>query len=274
MGIWFLFEYKTRTRKLSVTAFPGFSALHVSLGYSGFAMHASPADHAQTFVWSYVFGPFLAFLPARLRAKWFASRPIDWRRATILSGILQLILTPIVLLLWMVLGISRLGASTGIGGGAGPVQTFYVFLLDLNPITWLILYQLVEGFARIFAASLLDETPGTFVLFALDQFHLLLNRKFGPPQALVADLVTRDDARADWQLKIESSRAKRDWNVGRLLRYNEHYYRIESSLQESGARPHVFLLRSLAAGVPSYSVILYSPETADAPHPAFSPQNS
>jgi hypothetical protein len=244
------------------------------MSYSGIVMRAAPADHAQTFVWTYVFGPFLAFLPARLRAKWFGSRPIDWRRATIISGILQLLLTPIVLLLWMVMGISRLGASTGIGGSAGPVQTFYVFLLDLNPITWLILYQLVEGFARIFAASLLDETPGTFILFALDQFHLYLNRKFGPPQVLVSDLVTRDDARTDWQLKIESSRAKRDWSVGRLLRYENRYYRIESCAQQSGARPHAFLLRSLAAGVPSYSVILYSPESADAPHPAFSPQNS
>lgn len=237
-------------------------------------MRASAADHTRTFLWTYAFGPFLAFLPTRLRAKWFASRPIDWRRATILSGILQVLLTPIVLLLWMIMGISRLSVSTGIGGGAGPVQTFYVFLLDLNPITWLILYQLVEGFARIFAASLLDEAPGTFIPFALDQFHLFLNRKFGPPQVLVGDLVTRDDARAEWQLKIESSRAKRDWNVGRLLRYENRYYRIESAAQQSGARPHAFLLRSLAAGVPSYSVILYSPETAEAAHPALSPQNS
>jgi hypothetical protein len=237
-------------------------------------MRAPVVDHVQTFIWTSVFGPFLAFLPARLRAKWFSNRPIHWRRATVASGFLQLILTPVVLLLWMVMGISRLSASTGIGGYAGPVQTFYVFLLDLNPITWLILYQFVEGFFRIFAASLLDETPGTFVLFAADQFHLFLARKFGPPQVFVADLVTRDDTRADWQLKIESCGAKRDWNVGRLLRYEGRYYRIESNSQESGARPFVFLLRLLAAGVPSYSVILYSPETAAPAAPAFSPQNS
>ena len=34
-------------------------------------------------MWTYVFGPFLAFLPARLRTKWFANRNIQWRAAAI-----------------------------------------------------------------------------------------------------------------------------------------------------------------------------------------------
>jgi hypothetical protein len=237
-------------------------------------MRASPTDHARTFVWTYIWGPFLAFLPTRLRVLWFSDRYVNWRQATIVSGFVQLILTPIVLLLWIAIGISKLSASTGIGGGAGPVQTFYMLLMYMHPVTWLVFYQFLEGFGRIFAASLLDETPGMSLLFAADQFHLFLARKFGPPQVIITDLVTRDDSRADWQLKIESCRAKRDWNVGRLLRYENRYYRIESSSQESGARPFVFLLRSIAAGVPSYSVILYSPETPVPARPALSPQNS
>lgn len=126
----------------------------------------------------------------------------------------------------------------------------------------------------MFAASLLDEAPGTFVLFAVDQFHLFVNRKLTPPPVPVSDLVTRDDTRADWQLKIESCSAKRDWNAGRLLRYEGRYYRIESCAQEAGARPHVFLLRSLAAGAPSPSLILYVPELPTPARPALSPQNS
>jgi hypothetical protein len=237
-------------------------------------MRAAPVDHARTFVWTYVFGPFAAFLPARLRSLWFSDRPIDWRRATIMSGFIQLMLTPIVLLLWMVMGISRLGASTGIGGGAGEIQTFYLLLVAMNPITWLLFYTFLEGFFRIFAATLLDEVPGTFVLFAADKFHLFLNRKLTPPPVPVSDLVTRDDLRADWQLKIETFRAKHDWAVGRLLRYDGRYYRIESCSQEAGARPHVFLLRSLTAGVPTPAVILYAPETPAPVRPALSPQNS
>jgi hypothetical protein len=237
-------------------------------------MRAAPADHARTFLWTYVFGPFVAFLPARLRRLWFSDRPIDWRRATIISGLIQLLFTPIVLLLWTVMGISRLGQSTGITASSGAIQTFYLLLVAMNPITWFIFYSFLEGFFRMFAATLLDEAPGTFVLFAVDQFHLFLNRKLKPPPVPVSDLVTRDDSRADWQLKIESCRAKRDWHVGRLLRYEGRYYRIESCSQEDGARPFVFLLRSLAAGVPSPAVILYSPETPAPVQPALSPPNS
>ena len=71
----------------------------------------------------------------------------------------------------------------------------------------------------------------------------------------VNDLVTADEAREDWQLKIESSRAKKDWDVGRMILYNERYYRIESVVRIESARPFVYLLRSLPAGVPRTAAI-------------------
>ena len=148
-------------------------------------MRSAPVDYAQTFVWTYVLGPFLAFLPVRLRALWFSERYINWRQATIISGSVQLMLTPIILLLWTAMGISGLSASTGIGGGAGPIQTFYLLLVAMNPITWLVCYSILEGFFRMFAATLLDEAPGTLLLYAADKFCLFLNRKFTPPAALV-----------------------------------------------------------------------------------------
>jgi len=249
------------SRKLSVTPFIGCSAAREVLGYSGEDMRAAPANYAQTLVWTYVFGPFLAFLPARLRALWFSERYINWRHATIISGFVQLMVTPIILLLWTAIGISGLGASTGIGGGAGPIQTFYLLLVAMNPITWLVCYLILEGFFRMFSATLLDEAPGTLVLFAADKFHLFLSRKLAPPSVLVPDVATRDDSRADWQLKIESCRPKHEWHVGRLLRFEDRFYRITSCSEEGGARPFVFLLEAMAAGVPSRSVILYSVET-------------
>jgi hypothetical protein len=240
-------------------------------------MRASPVDHARTFIWSYIFGPFLAFLPARWRALWFANRHIDWITATIISGVLQVIFAPIALLTWMAIGISSTAEGMGMGGriGGGPMQTLFVLILGLNPITWLMFYLFLEGFGRVFAAAMMGDAPGTLVLYAADKFHLFLYRKFGPaPPALVRDLVMRDDSRTDWQLKIEACRTKHDWNVGRLLRYEGRYYRIQSCLQEGGPRPFVFLLSALAAGVPSRAVILYSPETAAPERPAFSPQNT
>jgi hypothetical protein len=240
-------------------------------------MGASPVDHARTFLWSYIFGPFLAFLPTRWRAMWFANRHIDWTTATIISGVLQIIFAPVALLAWMATGISRAAEGMGMGGrvGGGPMQTLFVLILAMNPITWLLFYLFLEGFGRVCASALMGEAPGTLVLYAADRLHLFLNRKFGPAlPPLVPDKVTKDDMRADWQLKIESCRAKSGWEVGRLLRYEGRYYRIESCSQEGGARPFSFLLRSLAAGVPSHSVILYSPEPTAPARPALFPQNS
>jgi hypothetical protein len=240
-------------------------------------MRASPVDHARTFLWSYILGPFLAFLPARWRAMWFGNRHIDWVRATIISGVLQIIVSPFALLLWIAGGISGMAQSMGVGGnvGAGPMQTLFLLILGMNPITWLMFYLFLEGFGRVCAAALMNDAPGTLVLYMADKLHLYVNRKFGPPPPpLVPDAVTRYDLRADWQLKIEACRPKSEWTVGRLLRYEDRYYRIESSSQEGGPRPFVFLLRGLAAGVPSRSVILYSPETPAPARPALSPQNT
>jgi hypothetical protein len=155
------------------------------------------------------------------------------------------------------------------------MQTLFVLIMGMNPITWLMFYLFLEGFGRVFAAAMLGDAPGTLLFYAADKFHLFVNRKFGPaPPALVPDKVTRDDSRTDWQLKIEACRAKSGWEIGRLLRYEGRYYRIESCSQEGGARPFIFLLRSLAAGAPSRSVILYSPETVEPARPALSSQNS
>jgi hypothetical protein len=234
-------------------------------------------------MWSYVFGPFLALLPARLRTKWFADRNIQWRSAAIISGAMQFVAGPFVLALWEAFITTSIGRSIATAAGlqpiqlqgSGPFQMFFLVVSFVNPITWILFYLFVEGAFRGIAAGIAGETLGTLPLFAIDQGYLFVRRKvWDRPPPMVRDLVTQDDSRADWQLKIESCRAKGDWNVGKLLRYENRYYRIESYSQEGGARPFVFLLRAVAAGVPSYSVILYSPETPAPARPALSAQNS
>ena len=246
-------------------------------------MSASPADHARNFVWSYVLGPFLAFLPSRLRQKWFRNLNIPWRRATIISGTIQFFAGPFLLAIWEAFITTAIGRSIATAAGldpiqlqgSGPFQMFFLVISFVNPVTWILFYMFVEGAIRAVGAAITGEILGTLPLFLLDKMYRFIRRKTWAREAsALSDLVTRDDARADWQLKIESSGAKRDWNVGRLLRYDGRYYRIEASSQKSGARPYVFLLCAIAAGVPSRSVILYSPETADMAHPALSPQKS
>ncbi len=234
-------------------------------------MAAAVKTHAAQFVWSYLLAPFLAFLPSRWRDMWFIDHHIHWRTATIISGLLQFFLAPILLLLWASGEVCSLATALGFGCGGGPTQMFSLVILGFNPVTWLLIYLIFEGFGRAFAAAMLGESPGTLVLLAPDWLYLFLKRKFRPAPPPLPDLITQDDLRPDWQLKIEASRRKRDWEAGRLLRYAGNFYRIESCAQAIGLRPCIYQLRRLPAGVASRSVILYSPETPAAP-PQLSPE--
>jgi len=129
----------------------------------------------------------------------------------------------------------------------------------MNPITWVMTYLIFEGFGRAFAAAMIGETPGTLVLVAPDLLYRYITKRGGKRAPELADLVTQDDIRADWQLKIESVRPKPEWQAGNLLRYGGNFYRIEACHESAGPRPSVYLLRRLAAGVSSRSVIIYPP---------------
>jgi hypothetical protein len=231
------------------------------------------SEEVSAFWWNYILAPPLSLLPARWRAKWFENRAISWRRATILSGSVQFLLGPVALLVWY---------SFLIGGWATRLVDFLLrrapnveineptlgFLglsaVALHPVTWLIFYLFVEGAGRAMAAWIGGEVNGTLPLVLLDRGYLFVRQKFWPSEPpLVADLVTFDEHRADWQLKIESSRIKQGWGAGRLLRYEDRYFRIESVYASAGARPFIYALRELEAGVPSRSVILYPPTAGD-----------
>jgi hypothetical protein len=220
-------------------------------------MRAKFTDHVSTLVWGYILGPFLAFLPSRWRAAWFADRHFPWRGATIVSGMLQFIAVPLIVIHFRA------------------YQYFLVVGNFMDPGTWVVFYFFFEGVGRSVAAATTGETAGTLLLVGPDRLLLYVRRKLAPaPPAPVPDMVTRDDSRAEWQLKIESCRAKDDWTIGRLLRYDGRYYRITARAEEGRPRPFVFLLSALAAGVPSRSVILYSPETVESTRPALSHQSS
>jgi hypothetical protein len=222
-------------------------------------MTFSAQGHASQLIWTYILGPFVAFFPQRWRDKWFAHQHIAWRPATIISGVLQFLLSPFLLLFWSSNEVCSLEQSLGFGCGGGPTQTFSLLLVGMNPITWLMIYLIFEGFGRAFAAAMLGETPGTLVLVGPNLIYRFLKKRKEKSEPKLSDLVTQDDLRADWQLKIESTSPKRDWKAGRLLSYGDHYYRIEACHESGGPRSAVYLLRRLPMGVPSRSVIIYSP---------------
>jgi hypothetical protein len=63
-------------------------------------------------------------------------------------------------------------------------------------------------------------------------------------------------------LEIRACRRKQDWTPPRTVRYLDGYYRLEADSSAGGARPFLYRLRRLAAGVPGRTVLLYAPADA------------
>ena len=127
-------------------------------------------------------------------------------------------------------------------------------------LLWIGMYLLADGAWRTAIAVFNGDAAGTVLLELIGEATVVGSRSawvLRHPE--VPDAVTVDDKREDWQLKIESSRAKKDWDTTKLILYNERYYRIESCAKIEGARPFIYLLRSLPAGFPSLRVLKYRP---------------
>jgi hypothetical protein len=83
---------------------------------------------------TYLAGPFLAFLPRRWRSAYLSSLPVNWSRATLLSGIIEALAAIVALAVWYSVFVTRAGAANGaaFGSYAGPVGLLSMFM---HPIT-------------------------------------------------------------------------------------------------------------------------------------------
>ena len=135
-----------------------------------------------------------------------------------------------------------------------------------NILLWIGMYLLTDGAWRTSIAVFNGDAAGTVLLELVDEARVVgWHRVWILRHPAMADTITVDDARSEWQLRIESSRAKKDWEASRMILYSERYYRIESCAQIDGARPFIYLLRSLPTGVPSLRVLRYAPNESDRP---------
>jgi hypothetical protein len=228
-----------------------------------FRQFLSLASH---FTWNFIFGPVLSLLPDGWRASRFEARGISWPRAAMFSGAIQFVTGPIFLLLWYSYAMGGFASAAvekilahtpaSLSDGLKPQHAGFMGLIVVaaHPLTWVLGYFMVEGLVRGLSGGITGEAPGSLPLVALDRFWIWIAHR---EPAEVGDLVTRDDLRKDWQLKIEASRPKRGWESGRIVRFEDRYYRMEARLTAAKPRPAVYLLARLAAGVPSSSVIFY-----------------
>jgi hypothetical protein len=185
--------------------------------------------------WVCFYGPVLSFLPERWRGRGFNHKFAMWDTATMISGLAEIFV-----------GVNMFGIW---------------FWLPTSPVVlWISVYFFCDGGWRTIHAKTHGDNAGSVLLVFVDQaIHSGWRGAWEVAHPVVADAATLDDAREDWQLKIQAAQAKKHWEAGKIVRSGERYFRIESTIQTSGSRPFLYLLRSLPAGVPGHGVLNYTP---------------
>jgi hypothetical protein len=245
----------------------------------------------------YLVAPVLSLLPKRWRNS-FASNPsMPWVPATIISGCLEAFCGLIGLVYWYsysVTGWAQKSLTSGSVAHPGTVLTpetegfIGLLLIVAHPFTWVIVAISLEGIARVCAAAFTGEILGTFPLFIAEKifslfirrdnaaggsedslhaaqpsFLVTLRQKYLVERLpLVADELHYTGEDSEQILEIRACRPKLEWDPPRVVRYSDVYFRLERAGQTSGARPFLYVLRRLSAGVPGRTVLEYCPDAS------------
>ena len=243
------------------------------------------------FLWNYVLGPVLAFLPLRWRRLLPYGSEVDWTRAGTASGIYEMAAALVALGYWYVFEMTRRinqildsGVNEKIPGGMTDMQVrgAALTLFVSSILTWVLAYFLFEGAVRLCGAAFTEHVMGTLPLYLVERLlfalakpeearvgatvkeHAHLFAEAIREKAMVARLKEVPDevhfskSAEEEFLEIHASRKKEEWIPPKVVRVNnETYYRLEESWTAGGSRPFRYKLRRLAAGVPGRKVLLY-----------------
>jgi hypothetical protein len=245
-------------------------------------------------MWTYLFGPIVAVFPAPWRNSLPFAEDVQWERATAISGIAEAVLALAALMYWYSHAMSTWvenGVDGALSGKMGPgvriqdIGGAALIVWWMHPLTWLLAYFGLEGAFRLCAGAFGGNSCGIFPLFLADKivFSPFRRRKHAVLDAAdtggnvssyvgairerirtarlpeVPDQLCFTRNESGEILEICASRRKQDWTPPRVVRYMDHYYRLESNWGTAGARPFLYRLRRLPAGVPGRTVLPYAP---------------
>jgi hypothetical protein len=246
-------------------------------------------------VLTYLLGPLLALLPRRWRKLLPLGSAVEWRKATVLSGIGESLVALMALTYWysysMTTWVSN--ALDAALNGKGPGVTdqeigFAAYVIwATHPLTWLIAYAGAEGSVRLVGAAFTETNLGTLPLFVMDKLMGVIpgrskkeasakgyglqdnlcsyagavrEKVMAKGAADVPDELCFTGSTPDEILEIRACRRKAEWDPPRTVRYQDTYYRLEACSGGSALRPFCYTLRKLSAGVMGRTVLVYSPK--------------
>jgi hypothetical protein len=210
-------------------------------------------------MWTYLAGPFFSLLPASWRAKLPSAQEINWRRATFLSGVLEVLASLGALVVWYSYSVTHhiplplslaLRAHPEIETPPQLVGLMGYILVALNVVTWVIAWFGFEGVIRACGVAVTGEIVGTLPLWLIDQFYRFSRWRSQdrrrPP--LAPDEVAWCKDGQTEVLRVMSCRPKPTWNNRPTVRIKEDFFQVEKPVPGSRPRPYAYLLRRLKPG--------------------------
>jgi len=245
-------------------------------------------------MWTYLVGPWVALLPSRWRRRLPFAESVEWGPAGTVSGLGELVVVVVAIMYWysysMESWVGR-GLEAALSGRTGSAEVtdhaigfMAYFIWATHPLTWMLGYFFAEGAVRLCGAAFTGHVMGTLPVFLADKVYGRIVRREEPPDAVranapagsfrsamrdkmlaarlrpTADEISVERDGADELLRIRASHAKKEWEPPRVVRYRDSYYRLEACSRGTAPRPFHYTLRKLPAGVPSRTVLVYSPE--------------
>jgi len=238
-------------------------------------------------------GTILSLLPRRWRRERPLAEALPWQQGAVLSGLLESLLALAAMVYWYSYAVvhwsanafdsaMRNGPEAQVPGQA--IGFSALVLWALYPQTWGLAFFVLEGLLRSLAAAFTGEVYGTAPLAFVDwcygkitgrppdgddlhrlgaKTHLKLfasamKEKIATRRLpKLADELIESEQGGEKYLEIHASRPKSEWTPPRIVRVGAAYFRLEQVLSAKTARPFVYRLRQLPAGVPGRTVIVY-----------------
>ncbi|MFZ0213647.1 MAG: hypothetical protein WBE20_13800 [Candidatus Acidiferrales bacterium] len=200
--------------------------------------------------------PILVLMPPDWRRGLQSADSINWRRAAVISGLVQAIVALSAYIAWYYHATGHwahqaihaaVQAHPDLNVGSGTVGSLTFVVIALHPLTWILWYFSIEGILRTINARANVETPGTLPLRLIDRGMRFAKYGEWSAQHRVKDEVTCGEGNGD--LKISSGQPKRHWKYPLTIRYQGEFFQVhgEEHVAAVSERPHIYLLRRLPA---------------------------
>ena len=199
----------------------------------------------------------VSLVPKSYRSRWAWATGVDFRHATILSGVTEALLCAGIYLgrylyfLQYRIGtladaaMKRPSGDEALASEAVQFGMGFVTLVEyvLSPLSLLLFYFAIEGTLRAFTAAITEDTPGTMPLHVL-AWSIERVQRWRAEKALgprVADEVHRFTG-ISYDLGIASCRPKK-WARLLTIEFEEKFYELCEEKKGPPPRPYLYFLR-------------------------------